>query len=639
MIQDEYSIKDYVQVIIKRRGIILTFFTIFLITVFIGTLKQTPVYRTKAVIVIEPKSPNVVAVQEVTPMGAGGYYGYKDYYETQCRLIISDTVIQKVIDRLGLADDTAPQEEQKDTFKDKAYRFFNPEYKKILVKKDIAGDLLRNLSISPIKNSQLIEISVEDHDPERAALIANTLVEEYINQNLERALNVANSAAKWLEKQIKEQREKLRQTEINLQQYREEHNIRVLPQMTSESAAEDIKLEYAKLQALLANYEERYTKKHPKIIELQAQIKSIENKIQGMGTADTDNQTMEYRGLEREVQNNKRMYELLLSRLKEIDVASTLNTNNISVIDRASVPEKPVKPDMKLNMILAVITGCIMGIGIGFLIEYLDASVKSIQDIKDKLKAHALGGIPKIIKKRKEQQEKIAYYTPFSFISEAYRQIRTEILFSPLGDNKPKTIIISSAGPQEGKTTTTANLGIVFAQNGDRVVIVDSDLRKPKIHKVFNAEQENGLGEYLTGKNDLDSIIKSTEIENLSVITAGGFISNPAEAMNSIEMERFICEIKEKFDIILFDSSPIISVTDAIILSNMVDGSILVVRQGTVPISVVLSAKQKFEKTKAVFLGVILNDLTAAHGGYYYRYYQQYSSDEQRKEKAKEIAT
>ncbi len=607
--QIQPHLQDYVQVIMRRRWVIITFFTVLVVAVLIGTLKQTPIYAANTTLLIERKSPKVVAVEEVTPMGTGGgdYRAYKDYYETQYRLIKGKTLIKKVADSLGFKPDNP-------------HKGINP------VKK-----LLEVIKVKPVKNSQLVEISVENPDPEMAAKIANTVAGEYIRQNLERNISASGNAAEWLSKKIAEQRQKLRDAELALQTYRQQHNIDILPQLSGEIAIEDIKAEYARLQALLANYSQRYTNKHPEVIELKAQINSLRNRIHGLEDSDNSNKTMEYGVLEREVQTNKRMYELLLGRLKEIDLSSTLNVNNISIIDRAEIPEKPVKPNIALNMILAVILGLGMGTGLGFFIDYLDTTIKSPQDIKTTLETNLLGSIPAIGIKDKIKKDKIVHLQPHSPVSEIYRDIRTEILYLMPRD-KSSAVLITSAEPRAGKTMTSVNLGIALAQKGSEVLLVDSDLRKPQLHNIFNLERKTGLSDYLVRSTGFDNIIKDTGIENIKVVTSGKVPNNPAEIISSGRMGEFIREAKQKFNFVFFDSPPIASVTDAVILADMVDVSIQVVRSGEAPVPIILRAKEKLTNTRAKFSGIILNDLKAYHGDYYsYKYYQYYGGESRRK--------
>ncbi|HNW37007.1 MAG TPA: polysaccharide biosynthesis tyrosine autokinase, partial [Candidatus Ozemobacteraceae bacterium] len=398
--------------------------------------------------------------------------------------------------------------------------------------------------------------------------------------NFERNIKTTGAAAEWLTKKIDEQRKKLADAELALQKYREVNHIDVLPQVKlgGEQAAEDVKTEYAKAQALLDSYTERYTEEHPKMIELRSQINSLKNKIQGMEGVDAGNKTTEYRELEREVDTSQRMYDVLLSRLREVDVTSTINISNITVIDRAEVPLKPVKPRVLLNLLLAIVFGVLGGTGLAFFVDYLDATIKSPQDVREALEARFLGSVPELDERILEtERDKFAHLQPAAPMSEHFRHIRTEVLsLLPEGADL-RAFVITSPDPQAGKTMTGSNFAIVMSQCGSKVLFVDADMRKPQLHKVFNLNRHDGLSEYLTNVASLQSILQDPGIEGLKVVTAGNGVHNPAELMGSKKMGEFIAEAKRMFDFVIFDSPPVISVTDAVILAGMTDASILVV--------------------------------------------------------------
>ncbi len=599
--------QDYVQVIMRRRWVIIMFFIFVVVAVLIGSLKQTPIYEATTTLLIDRRSPQVISVQEVAPLGPveGDHYSQKDYYETQYKLIRSPFLLKKVADSLGWKTDNPDKE------------------------RDIIKNLLKVVKVRPVRNTQLVEIGVEDSNPEMAVRTANMLADEYIRQNLERNTSASSNAAEWLSKKIDEQRQKLKESEAALQKYREAHSVNILPQTTGEDTNKDVKVEYAHLQALLANYSQRYTDEHPKLIELKAQINSLRNKIQGLEDIDKGTKIMEYRFLEREVETNKHMYEILIERLKEIDLSSNLNVNNISIIERAVTPENPIKPRVPLNMVLAVMLGLLGGGGLGFFVEYLDTTIKSPIDIKNIMESHCLGSIPSIEEKDKIKKDKIVHLQPRTPISEIYREIRTEILYLTPKD-KNLAILITSAEPKAGKTMISTNFAITLAQNGNKVLLVDCDLRKPQIHNVFQVDKRPGLSEYLLRNIDLDSIadIKDTKIENLKVVTSGEIPNNPAEIISSSRMMEFILEAKEKFDFVIFDSPPVASVTDAVILADLVDATIQVVRSGTAPVQIVLRAKEKLTSTRTKIFGVILNDLKTYNSDYYYyKYYRYYGKE------------
>jgi protein-tyrosine kinase len=228
----------------------------------------------------------------------------------------------------------------------------------------------------------------------------------------------------------------------------------------------------------------------------------------------------------------------------------------------------------------------------------------------------------------------ITHTDPKSPVSEAYRVLRTNIQYSSV-DNPLKSIVITSTGPMEGKTTTVANLAITFAQAGSRVLLIDTDLRKPKVHKVFMLSNESGLTNLLTAKNGSESLIRHHKEKNLHILTSGTIPPNPSELLNSNAMRNFIAKVKEEYDMVLLDSPPVGSVTDASIISTYVDGTILVVKSGKVEVDAVKKARETLERVNANIIGVVLNNLDkkALGNKYYYSYY--YSEDDTGKKKRK----
>ena len=545
------------------------------------------------------------------------FRGYRDYYKTQYALIKSPSLLKRIAQTV------------------------NERYGTHYGVKQMT-DIV---SVTPIKDTQLVDIKAKDHSPKMAAALANAVADVYMHQNLERNLNVTNEAARWLSEKIEEQRGKLAGAEQALQQYRVVNSINVLPDITGDGVGEDIKSQYAVAQAQFANYSQRYTNEHPKMIELKAQIGSLKNKIHGLESSDLGDKTTEYRDLERQVLTNKRMYNILLARLKEIDLSSTLTVNNISIIDMARVPVKPLMPNVPVNMSVAVVVGLMFGIGLAFFVDYLDTTVKSPEDIKVTLELPFLGGIPFIKGDDVIQKDTIVHNDSKSPISEAYREIRTEILYSMPRDNTSKTVLITSAEPQAGKTTTSTNIALALAQQGVNVLLVDADLRKPQIHRIFGIEKKTGLSEFLLGHTTFGSLLNTVGIDNLKVVISGRMPSNPAEIIGSEKMKEFVEQAKKEFNFVVFDSPPIISVADATILADMVDSTVQVVRSGKAHTPLVLRAKEKLLATRTRSLGVILNDIKAYHSQYYPYYYSRYyryyggEGDKSRRRRTKENTT
>ncbi|NQS98817.1 MAG: polysaccharide biosynthesis tyrosine autokinase [candidate division Zixibacteria bacterium] len=348
--------------------------------------------------------------------------------------------------------------------------------------------------------------------------------------------------------------------------------------------------------------------------------------------------------LTREAELNEKIYLMLNEKYEESRIAEAGKTASVRIIDKAKPPRYPVRPSKKLNIILSIFVGLGLGVGISFVIEFLDDSLKTVEDI-DKLGLTVLGTIPTIEmeelirrmhregrvltedERERLRQRLITRISPKSPITEAYRALRTNIQFSVL-DNPMKVILISSSATKEGKSTTTANLAITMAQAGTRTLIIDCDLRRPTMHALFGMERKVGLTNILTGELKFENAVKSTDVDNLYLITAGDIPPNPAELMASKPIEAVLDRARKEFDMVLLDSPPIIAVTDAVIISTRVDGIILIVSSGFVNKREVTRAVGLLESVNARILGVLINGLNIKrmYGSYYYyyHYYQYY---------------
>jgi polysaccharide biosynthesis transport protein len=310
---------------------------------------------------------------------------------------------------------------------------------------------------------------------------------------------------------------------------------------------------------------------------------------------------------------------------EEVDAAIP-KTGIVAIIDPAEVSLKPDRPRKVLNITLGVIIGLIVGVGLAFFIEYLDTSVKTIDDVERALQAPVLGVIPQNVGSLLEEG-------PDSPHAEAYRVLRTNIMFSQK-DPKLNTLTIVSAGAGEGKSTTTFNLAVAFAQNGQRILIVDSDLRRPSIHKFFKVSNAIGLTNYLLKQNTLEEVIQTTPLPTLDFMPSGKLPSSSMGVLSSNPMKELIKELKRRYDWVFFDSPPIMGVSDASILASEVDMVLQVIQYRRYPQPMTIRAKQMIEKVGGNLLGIVLNNISMAsdenyyyYSGYYYDYYSKQDDD------------
>jgi capsular exopolysaccharide synthesis family protein len=303
----------------------------------------------------------------------------------------------------------------------------------------------------------------------------------------------------------------------------------------------------------------------------------------------------------------------------------------VQVTDLAEPGKEPVEPKKTLNIVLGLVFGLVMGIGLAFFIEYLDTSVKTIDDVERTFQAPVLGVIPQNIGYLLDEGTE-------SKNAEAYRVLRTNILFSRK-DEKPNSVVVVSAGAGEGKSTTSVNLATVFAQAGSRVLIVDSDLRRPTLHKIFKVTNKLGLTNYLLQQNTLAEIVQTSPVPNLDFMASGKLPNSSMGILGSAKMKEMIAELKQRYDFIFFDSPPILGVSDASVLASEVDLVIQVIQYRRYPQPMTIRAKQMIEKVGGHLVGIVLNNINMSqdegyyyYSGYYHDYYYSRDASEQEAE-------
>ncbi|HEY0077464.1 MAG TPA: polysaccharide biosynthesis tyrosine autokinase [Pyrinomonadaceae bacterium] len=345
--------------------------------------------------------------------------------------------------------------------------------------------------------------------------------------------------------------------------------------------------------------------------------------------------------LKQDLETAKQEYNTLRQRERELENTSSDRPNNIIVTNYSRVPRTPVGPPRMRTIILAFLLSLGAGIGLAFLLDYLDDTLKSVDDVDRYLHLPSLALIPSRSERGRLKGRRAQIPSPESEVTalalsldvrspvaEAYRHLRTSLLLSSAGQ-PPKTILVTSSQPSEGKTTTAINTALMLAQTGAEVLIVDCDLRRPRVHANFGMSNARGLTNYLSGDRDLDALVQPYEkLPNLKVLTSGTIPPNPAELLGSNEMRRLLNVLSDKFTHIVIDSPPAISFTDASILSTLVDGVMLVVHGGRSSRAVVRRAKQQLVDVGANIFGVVLNNVKLDSPDYYYAgYYSSYYAD------------
>jgi polysaccharide biosynthesis transport protein len=455
-------------------------------------------------------------------------------------------------------------------------------------------------------------------------------------------------------------------------------NYDAIPAVRESPVIQDILKQQSALSAQYTDALSQYGPKYPKVLRLQAQMKDLDQLITREKTNIGNQLEAEYRGsrqrellltdalnqqkaessqmaeklveyniLSRDADANKTLYDGMLQKLKEAGITAGLQSSNIRIVDPALIPSGPSRPNRSRNVMLSILVGLIGGIGLALLREYMDNTVKTPDDIETLARLPSLAVVPSlsnssgkrhgrfakllkspVIAGKESRAELVSHNMPQSQMSEAFRALRTSLLLSQ-ADHPPQVILMTSALPREGKTTAAVNLAVTLAQLGDKTLLVDADLRKPGINRALSLVdgKHAGLSSYLAGVSSLDLItVPHPAISNLAAIPTGPIPPNPADLLSSRKLTELIAELRMRYKFVVIDSPPIMAATDAVILSVLVDGVLLVVRSGETPKEAFTRTRDLLAGVKCHMLGVVLNAVDASSPDYYYSYrYYPYS--------------
>lgn len=694
---------DYWRVIRIRKAIIIT---VFLITAIIAT----------AVTFILPESYastcKIRVKNDVNDIGGGisaSYQasGFDPYFiQTTFEIMQSSLVLSNVISGLNLNVEWGK-------------KYLNGETLKTTETLEM---LKGRMSLAPVRNTELISITVYSDDAKEAALLANSIAEAYKNYRLESRRQVSSKGLEVFENQYLSESNNILAAQHQIENFRSELGINVdqadapgftptlttemlqryhdqmiegeraykeqsvqleqlksldnnrlrdvLPNIVNDAALADLlgklheaqqriatlKIDYAadnlnvtRVQTLLDTLNKQIDDRITGILSslesqvsakkasLDALTKSVEDAKLRDRTESTKNQP--YYDAKRNLEQLRDMHKLLYSKIEAEKLEQEIpKTQMVQVTDRAEPGKTPVKPNKPVNIVLGLIFGLIMGIGLAFFIEYLDTSVKTIDDVERTFQAPVLGVIPQNIGILVDEGSESKH-------AEAYRVLRTNLLFSRKEETF-NTIVVVSAGAGEGKSTTTTNLATVFAQAGNRVLIVDSDLRRPTLHKLFKVTNNLGLTNYLLKQNTIVEVIQTTQVPNLDFMASGKLPNSSMGILGSAQMKQLIAELKPRYDYILFDSPPILGVSDASVLASEVDMVIQVIQYRRYPQPMTLRAKQMIEKVGGNLVGLVLNNINMSqdegyyyYSGYYHDYYYSRNPSEQEADSKSALAS
>jgi capsular exopolysaccharide synthesis family protein len=730
----EVHLMDYVRVLYKRRRLAITSFLVVFVSVVVYTFTQTPIFVAKVQLLIEPENPNVISFKEVIEQDKSS----TDYYQTQYKILQSRALAKRTIEATNLWNHA--EFAGKDTggvgssllttvglggASDKKNDLANggnggnasstvassngpslvttPSVPMIQAdetpaQSKVIDAFLEHVTVSPIRNSRLVDLMFESTDAALSAQSANALARAYIEQNLEFKFLSSKEASDWLGQRLGEQRKQVEASEQALQHYKEQtdalsledkQNIVVqtlaelnaavtkarterlqkealynqiqkiqsdravldtFPAILSNTFIQQLKGNLAELQRQQASLGEKYGEKHPEMLRVKRSIEEADAKLRGeigkvvlslkndyeaalsqekrlMGALESQKSEamalsrkgIDYGVLSRDANTNRQMFDSLLQRAKETGVSAELKTSNIRVVDKAEVPRKPARPNKTLNLLLGLFGGGLFAVGLTFFFEYVDNRIKSPEEIKGYLGLSFLGLVPKLSDKEASGTPLLHTGVPTLF-AEAFRNLRTNILFSSTEEGG-RSIVVTSTGPSEGKTTVASNLAVALAQSGQRVLLLDGDMRKPKVHTTFNESQTPGLSNVLVGNAKASEAVRKTPVQNLWLLVAGVAPPNPAELLGSQRFCDFLRTLQEQFDWVVVDTPPVMAVTDAAVVAHHANGVVFVIGCEQTSKHTASAALEQLKVAKARFLGGVLNKVDVERHAYYYSHY------------------
>jgi succinoglycan biosynthesis transport protein ExoP len=673
----------YWYILQKRKTVVLVFMAVLAITVTIGTLLSDKYYSATAILEIQPKAPVVLDVNEVTEMvNTSTAVEMRAYYGTQYRILQSRTVISETIERLreehGITDfdelakpvkrfrsGLSIEPDAETHLVEIVFEYTDPEkaalFSNVLAETYIDQNLERSLDAAKLA----LEWLEDQHRIYRVRKTeADQKVHDYLwEENLlgmqegrgrtQDALSKLQTA--WSEAHT--ERIQVEATMTDLERLRNRGDFSALASYLSD---EDPVLQrrMARLRELeeeRGKLEGRYLPDHPSMRQIETELDQVRTAMQEQvdqiirahrakldlvssreQALETDMEAItvqleelevkliELEFLEADAKRNEEFYKSLDQRMSEVDLGGMIRANNVRVVDSAIANHDPVRPVLPVNVAMGLLMGLFGGCALAFFMEYLDSTVKSREDVEITVGMPFLGIVPLIEEQdvrtltNSRDRSIFVHAVPRSNVAEALRSVRTNLLFS--GHGPLNRLLITSALPQEGKSFLTSNLSVLIAATGSRLLIIDADLRRPNLHKLFELENTQGLSTVLAGINRFEDCVIRTHVPNLHVLLAGPTPPNPAELLGSERMTELLDSITD-YDMILIDSPPVNVVADPLMLSSLVDGVLVIIEANATSRSLVARTRDLLMEVNANVLGAVVNKLNVRRAGYGYYYY------------------
>jgi capsular exopolysaccharide synthesis family protein len=660
----DIDLRYYAGLVLRHRAFLTACAAVGLLLGLVVALVQTPEYQAGVMLQIEPPPPTFATVSDALLVGAGSYWQNTDFYNTQFKVLRSSGLGEKVVARLKLTD--------REPFKSSANAaalFMShvgvepvPESRLVLVTvthRDPREASLWANTLGDVYIEQSLATRVEsarkamDWLQERLAATQqgmrdaqDRLFQSYRSQDLfvpEGSVTaVSTSIAKLQEDFVQAQARRIA-IEAALKQAGEmrarSEELDALPQVAADPVVTGFNSQLASLLVELGRLGEKYREGHPEVQKVKAQIEQLQKAkllrasqildglqaeytqlkkreaelrsaidSQKAQAANQSRKTTELEALRKEADSQKSLYEVLLQKLNETDIAASIRSNNVSVVDRASPPQYPVRPQKRRIALAGMLLGLVAGLGLVLVRDQLANTIRDPEEIERYLHLDLLAAVP-----RYEQEQD-------SLATEAYQNLRTALFFARR-DERGQVVLVTGTAPQEGKTTTIVNLARLLAGSGEKTVVVDCDLRRAQLHQRLGLSREPGLTDCFVRKEPLASLLRSTPTANLFALTAGPLPPNPPALLARKQLGALLGELQAEFEWVLVDSPPLASVTDALLLARHADHTVLVVQHDKVDKKLVKRSVGALRKVTPHLLGAVLNVVDVRGRSYQYYYY------------------
>lgn len=611
-------------------------------------VSETPVYQARLTMAVEPSSTRMGSQNVFDP------YAYR-FYETQYELLKSRSVAERVVDRLKLVERGSVQTLllPPSTLRSLTAEFARITGVEVFEKADVVnqrdeqgmtakevltadeadrkkrwltGIIQSGVSVSGGEKTNLVEVTYSSVNPEFAAEIANALVSAYIELGLDSQLNRSQQTTRWLSQRIDDLKATLDAAQQDLQVFLVQENLLDTSRSNQITTTElqTLNAEYITARANLDELAKRYGARHPKMSEARADVAAAKRRLDSKSSAISSSREKQFElaRLERDVQVNQELYEAFLSKFKEADLSSSgSQVASARIVDKALPPGGPIYPKKNRIIMLWTLGGLMLGIMLALLREQLDTTFKSGRSVEDKLGLPLLGFV-QAMDKGNFPVERLYLENTRSVFSESINHIRTGVMYSNV-DKPPKVIVISSSVQSEGKTTLASNLALSFAQLG-QTLLIDADLRRPRIKHLIETDTEVGLVDYVAGAASLEDCVRQDKEEkNLFILNSGTTPPNPLELLASDRFKQIIDDLRTRYAHIVIDTAPILPASDAVVLGQLCDALLMAIQSDRTTHHMARDAIKRLNASQVGVEGLILTQANVKkgspyqYGGYY----------------------